>query len=142
AYTKTNTVTETIKQLSKKTIDALFDWLKVSGLSAHPDAMLFSQVFKNGKAKIADKPMSSVAIEQIYKDTWQLMGKDDEQANKGRYSQWTGHSCRVGAAQDLNLTGASLPQIMAEGGWKNTETVMRYMRNSGSIISAVSEMMG
>ncbi|WP_241646994.1 tyrosine-type recombinase/integrase [Rosenbergiella metrosideri] len=141
AYTKTNTVTETIKQLSEKTVSALFDWLKASGLSAHPDAMMFSQVYKNGKAKIADKPMSSVAIEQIYKDTWQLMGKDDEPANKGRYAQWSGHSCRVGAAQDLNTTGASLPQIMAEGGWKNTETVMRYMRNSGSIVSAVTEMM-
>jgi len=141
AYTKTNTVTETIKQLSTKTVGALLDWLNVSGLNAYPDAMLFSQVFKNGKAKIADKPLSGVAIEQIYKDTWRLMGKDDEPENKGRYAQWSGHSCRVGAAQDLNTAGASLPQIMAEGGWKNTETVMRYMRNSGSIVSAVTKMM-
>lgn len=141
AYTKTNTVTETIKQLSPKTAAALFDWLRVSGLENHLDAMLFSQVFKNGNVRLAQVPMTAAALEKIYKDTWRLMGKDDEKENKGRYAQWSGHSARVGAAQDLNSTGASLPQIMAEGGWKNTETAMRYLRNSGSIISAVSEMM-
>lgn len=141
AYTKTNTVTETIKQLSPKTAAALLDWLRVSGLDNHLDTMLFSQVFKNGNVRLAWVPMTAAALEKIYKDTWRLMGKDDEKENKGRYAQWSGHSARVGAAQDLNATGASLPQIMAEGGWKNTETAMRYLRNSGSIISAVSEMM-
>ena len=141
AYTKTNTLTETIKQLSKKTVNALFEWLQLSGLEHHPDAMIFSQVFKNGKARIAEKPLSNVAIEKIYKDTWLLMGREDEPANKGRYCQWSGHSCRVGATQDLSMSGATLPQIMAEGGWKNTETAMRYMRNTGSVVSAVTKMM-
>ncbi|MBT0722445.1 tyrosine-type recombinase/integrase [Rosenbergiella collisarenosi] len=141
AYTKTNTLTETIKQLSKKTVNALFEWLKISGLEHHPDAMIFSQVFKNGKVRVAEKSLSNVAIEKIYKDTWELMGREDEPKNKGRYSQWSGHSCRVGATLDLSMSGATLPQIMAEGGWKNTETAMRYMRNTGSVISAVTKMM-
>jgi len=75
AYTKTNTLTETIKQLSKKTLNALFEWLQLSGLQHHPDAIIFSQVFKNGKARIADKPLSNVAIEKAFKDTWVLMGQ-------------------------------------------------------------------
>jgi site-specific recombinase XerD len=39
----------------------------------------------------------------------------------------SGHSMRVGAAQDLLVAGASLPQIMVKGGWAKTDTVMRYI---------------
>jgi site-specific recombinase XerD len=39
----------------------------------------------------------------------------------------SGHSIRVGAAQDLLLSGATLPQIMAKGGWTKVDTVMRYV---------------
>lgn len=137
AYTKTNTMTETIKQLSKKSIGTIFEWLQLSGLEHHPAAM----IFKSGKVKNAKKTLSNVTIKKIYKDTWILMGLENETTNKGRYSQWSGHSCRVGATQDLNIHGATLPQIMAEGGWKNTETAMRYMRKTGSLISAVTKMM-
>ena len=41
--------------------------------------------------------------------------------------QISGHSTRVGAAQDLMIGGASLPQIMVRGGWSKTDTVMRYI---------------
>lgn len=39
----------------------------------------------------------------------------------------SGHSMRVGSAQDLMIQGASLPQIMVKGGWAKTDTVMRYI---------------
>jgi site-specific recombinase XerD len=39
----------------------------------------------------------------------------------------SGHSGRVGAAQDMLTLGRSLPQIMLRGGWKKPETVMRYV---------------
>lgn len=39
----------------------------------------------------------------------------------------SGHSMRVGGAQDLLIKGASLPQIMVKGGWVKTDTVMRYV---------------
>ena len=39
----------------------------------------------------------------------------------------SGHSMRVGAAQDLLMKGASMPQIMVKGGWLKTDTVMRYI---------------
>jgi site-specific recombinase XerD len=39
----------------------------------------------------------------------------------------SGHSMRVGGAQDLLIQGASLPQIMIKGGWVKTDTVMRYV---------------
>jgi site-specific recombinase XerD len=42
----------------------------------------------------------------------------------------SGHSLRVGGAQDLLLQGASLPQIMVKGGWSKTDTVMRYIEKA------------
>ncbi len=41
----------------------------------------------------------------------------------------SGHSARVGRAQDLLKDGKSLPQIMTLGGWRSTEIVMRYIEN-------------
>lgn len=38
---------------------------------------------------------------------------------------------RVGAAQDLLLSGASLPTIMNRGRWSKTDTVMRYVEYAG-----------
>ena len=42
----------------------------------------------------------------------------------------SGHSLRVGAAQDLLIRGNDLAAIMRAGGWSNAETVSRYLRFS------------
>jgi hypothetical protein len=42
----------------------------------------------------------------------------------------SGHSMRVGAAQDLLNSGASMPIIMQRGRWSKTDTVMRYVKHS------------
>jgi hypothetical protein len=39
----------------------------------------------------------------------------------------SGHSARVGAAQDLLKSGASLPMMMHRGRWSKPDTVMRYV---------------
>jgi len=39
----------------------------------------------------------------------------------------SGHSTRIGAAQDLLVSGASIGQIMAKVGWSKVDTVMRYV---------------
>ncbi len=41
--------------------------------------------------------------------------------------QISGHSTRIGAAQDLLDGGASIGQIMAKVGWSKVDTVMRYV---------------
>jgi hypothetical protein len=43
----------------------------------------------------------------------------------------SGHSTRVGAAQDLLLSGASLPMIMNRGRWSKSDTVMRHVEKVG-----------
>ncbi len=42
----------------------------------------------------------------------------------------SGHSLRVGAAQDMVMNGATLPQIMIKGGWAKVDTVLRYIENT------------
>ena len=41
----------------------------------------------------------------------------------------SGHSMRVGHAQDLANSGANLPIIMSKGRWSKTDTVMRYIEH-------------
>lgn len=66
------------------------------------------------------------------KITTGLTGAQIGRIFKRTVSQISGHSIRVGAAQDLLLAGASLPQIMAKGGWTKVDTVMRYIEKFGS----------
>ena len=42
----------------------------------------------------------------------------------------SGHSLRVGAAQDWTTKGISLPQLMVLGGWEKPDTVIRYISKS------------
>ncbi len=65
-------------------------------------------------------------INRIYKKIARKAGLD-ESAIEGI----SGHSMRVGAAQDLLNSGASMPIIMQRGRWSKTDTVMRYLEHSG-----------
>ena len=38
----------------------------------------------------------------------------------------TGHSARVGTAQDMVAAGFSLAEIMQAGGWKTPDMIARY----------------
>jgi hypothetical protein len=42
-------------------------------------------------------------------------------------SKISGHSTRIGGAQELLRDGASIAQIMAKVGWTKVDTVMRYV---------------
>lgn len=141
-HTKTVlTAAGVIKHLSLPASRVLRQWLKVSGLYEHPDAVVFSAVRKNGTVTVTEKPMSTPAMEKIFQDTWRLLGKSDEPANKGRYVMWSGHSARVGAAQDMAERDVSMTQIMHEGTWAKPETVMRYLRKLKNKNSAMSDIM-
>ncbi len=75
----------------------------------------------NGKDKITNG-LTGAQIGRIFKRLASSAGIDVHTV-----SQISGHSIRVGAAQDLLLGGATLPQIMAKGRWSKVDTVMRYV---------------
>lgn len=63
-------------------------------------------------------------INRIYKKIARKAGLD-ESVIEGI----SGHSMRVGAAQDLLNSGAIMPIIMQRGRWSKTDTVMRYLEH-------------
>lgn len=142
SHTKTLvTAAGVIKHLSTPASEMLRRWLNKSDLISHREAMVFSRVFKNDRVQISDKPMTTPSLEKIFQDTWRLLGRDTLPANKGRYEMWSGHSARVGAAQDMHDRGVGMAQIMHEGTWSKPETVMRYLRRLKNENSAMSNIM-
>jgi len=63
-------------------------------------------------------------INRIYKRMAKKVKLDDSIIQR-----ISGHSLRVGAAQDLLNSGASMPTIMQRGRWSKTDTVMRYLEH-------------
>lgn len=102
--------------LSKRSADATTMWIKEAQLI---DGFLFRGI--NNAIDITQELKSS-QINRIYK----RLAKDAK-LPKEVIDLISGHSMRVGAAQDLLKSGASMPIIMHKGRWTKTDTVMRYL---------------
>ena len=94
---------------------ALREWINKSKISS---GKIFRSVTSSGKIK---KGLNSAQINRIYKKAAMISNIDADIIAK-----ISGHSMRVGAAQDLLLSGATLPILMNRGRWSKTDTVMRY----------------
>ncbi len=144
SYTKTIVQTGgLIKSLSSQSSRRLTEWMSVSGINAEPDAFLFCPVHRSGSATLSvTRLLSTPAIESIFAQAWLTIGAGEPIIpNKGRYTAWTGHSARVGAAQDMAGRGYAVAQIMQEGTWKKPETLMRYIRNLQAHEGAMTDIM-
>lgn len=76
----------------------------------------------NRRGSISPRRLGSGQINRIYKRIAKNAGLED-----ALIRQISGHSMRVGAAQDLLDSGASMPIIMQRGRWSKSDTVMRYL---------------
>lgn len=54
----------------------------------------------------------------------------------------SGHSARIGTANDLINAGKTTAQIQHAGGWRSAEMVNRYTRRSQAGVNAVAELRG
>lgn len=102
--------------LSAETTHALHQWLSTTKIN---EGLIFRGVRTSGA--ITDGLCES-RISRIYKALARKAGLSETLVQS-----ISGHSMRVGGAQDLLNVGASLPQIMVRGGWAKTDTVMRYV---------------
>ena len=102
--------------LTDQASGALEQWLVTSGIQLGP---IFRGI--NRGNEIAVK-LGNGQIARIYK---RMAGKANLDCDT--IKNISGHSMRVGAAQDLLREGASLPVIMNRGRWSKTDTVMRYV---------------
>jgi integrase len=112
--------------LGKEATAAIKRWLKTSRLNS-------GYIFRGiSPAGVPLEGLSSGQVGRIFK----AVSKDAGLAEEITRSI-SGHSLRVGGAQDLLLGGASLTQIMVKGGWVKTDTVIRYVERVGDPIRLV-----
>jgi integrase len=102
--------------INNETQKNLLVWLKESRLIS---GKLFRGIKNNGQFATS---LNKAQINKIYK---KLAGKTD--INKEVMRKISGHSTRVGAAQDLLKSKKSIAQIMQKGRWSKIDTVMRYI---------------
>jgi len=101
--------------LSGRTCSALREWFLQARIS---DGYVLRGVNLGNKIS---KSLGEGQISRIYKKIARSAGLDEK-----LILEISGHSLRVGAAQDLLKSGATLPQIMVKGGWTKPDTVVRY----------------
>jgi len=107
---------------SLRSAEAITNWIEMAKLT---DGYLFRGI--NNAIDITEDLRSS-QINRIYKRLARDAGLPKEIVNF-----ISGHSMRVGAAQDPLKSGASMPMIMNKGRWSKTDTVMRYLENTTTI---------
>jgi len=105
--------------LSQRAHLALVEWVKEL-----PEGQEYLMVGIDRGGRISRSILGSGQVNRIYKRIARDAGLD-ELVIEGI----SGHSMRVGAAQDLLNSGASMPIIMQRGRWSKTDTVMRYVEH-------------
>ena len=105
--------------LSNEAQHVLKEWIYISKISS---GKIFRAISATGKLKDG---LNSSHVGRIYKKLAERSNVDQSVINN-----ISGHSLRVGAAQDLMLSGVELPTIMNRGRWTKTDTVMRYIENA------------
>jgi integrase len=103
----------------------LLAWIAVAGAE---DGPLFRAVLKGGRVGGA---MDAGEVARIFKSMARAAGLSANDT-----ARISGHSTRVGAAQDMLRYGEQLPGIMQAGRWKTAEMVSRYTARQGARESA------
>ncbi len=104
---------------SQRTADLLKEWLTYRG----PEIQwLFCPIYQG---KVIDRCLETTAIRRMIKEAAQRCGLNSEQA-----ASFSGHSMRVGAAQDLLKRGFDTAAIMRAGGWKSVNVLARYLEKA------------
>ena len=98
---------------------AIEAWLRASEIEA---GALFRPVHKE---RVADEPLHPIAVNRMLKRAGTKAGLSSEVVRR-----LSGHSLRVGAAQDLVGAGCDLMQIMTAGGWSSVQVLAGYAREA------------
>ena len=106
--------------LSSRAHLALVEWIKEL-----PKGQEYLMVGIERGGRISRSSLGSGQVNRIYKRIAKNAGFDELVIER-----ISGHSMRVGAAQDLLNSGASMPIIMQRGRWLKTDTVMRYLEHA------------
>lgn len=101
---------------SKRSAEIVGMWLAWRGSEIEP---LFCGIYQ-GKA--INRPLGTSKVKLIIKEAAAAAGLPAEDV-----AAFSGHSLRVGAAQDLLCAGHDTATIMRAGGWKSVNVLGRYL---------------
>jgi integrase len=101
--------------LSPLTMRLLKEWITQAGIKA---GAIFVRV--NGAAGVGD-PLTAQNVSAVLRKVGQWIGLEREE-----WEKLSGHSARVGAAQDLLALNIDMASVMQAGRWKDTRMPMRY----------------
>jgi len=106
-----------VRYLAPDTMHHVRAWLILSGIK---DGRLFRSVASNGRVGCS---LEAGEVARLFKAMALAAGLSVEEV-----AGISGHSSRVGAAQDMVRHGVDLPAIMQAGGWRSPGMVGRYTR--------------
>lgn len=109
-----------IAYLSGGTQQRVTAWLEVSGIKEGP---LFQGLHTR---KLLGSYLVTASIRRIVKRAAERAKLKDEA------SCLSGHSMRIGAAQDMMVAGIDQIAIMQAGGWKTADVLGRYVENAAT----------
>lgn len=111
--------------LSRQAVSLCMEYLQLAGrpFESTSEASLFGSVSKHGSGLKRGAPLSVKTIERIFARAHEAL-----QLGGMGIPVWTGHSARVGAAQDMAAAGNTILQIMQAGRWSSEAMVLRYCR--------------
>ena len=101
--------------LSSLTMRLVGEWIN---LSRRKSGTLFARVL--GKEGVGDG-FTAQNVTAVLRKVGRWIGLDRKE-----WERISGHSARVGAAQDLLALNMDLPSVMQAGRWKDTRMPMRY----------------
>jgi integrase len=105
--------------ISPETLKLVRAWLKAAGIDS-------GHIFRAVRADCAgSRALHPYSVNRILKLAAQAAGLPAQ-----TIENLSGHSMRVGAAQDLIVSGLGLLPIMQAGGWKTIDVVGRYVENA------------
>ena len=107
--------TGSMQFLAKDSVTFVEDWCRRSGVA---DGYLFRSVRKDGTT---GECLHASQVPRIYKTMARAAGLPESVVET-----ISGHSPRVGSAQDMVACGIGLPAILQAGRWKSTAMVQRY----------------
>lgn len=110
-----------IAYLSPATVRRLRRWLKAAGLEAGP---LFRGLHT---AKVSEAALDTASVRRIVKRLARRAG-----LAYAVVERLSGHSMRVGAAQDMMVAGIDTIGIMQAGGWRTYHVLARYVENAAA----------
>jgi len=107
--------------LSPATVGRLTRWLDGAQIS---EGYLFRSLHLS---RVAEGSLDTSSIRRLIKRAGTSAGIDADVAKA-----LSGHSMRVGAAQDMLVSGFDAVAIMQAGGWRTTAVLLRYVENAST----------